>query len=324
MQNNILKKGSPMADEVVKTNRLNMAIQNLSLAEIRLMQLAIIDARETQTGISADTPLIISALRYAKAFDVDRSTAYQVLKSAENTLFERRFSFLDERNLKIKSRWVSQAVYIPDHGIIEIMLTPAVVNEVTRIDGKPNPFTRFLLEHTAMLNSVYSVRLYELLIQHRTNPKTPTFDLETFRGQLGLGVNEYKRMSDFKRRVLDSAVKEINEKTDLKISYIQKKNKSTITGFEFKIKSKAKAKAFSNKAPNADNADVYTIENLSDAQLSRITRSPQFIKDFSDLISPTSAINKDMEAWSIEFVKRIKKDHEKFNKKRPIKNYLKY
>ena len=40
---------------------------------------------------------------------------------------------------------------------------------------------------------------------------------------MGLGDNEYNRMCDFKRRILDMAVQEINEKTDLTVSYTQEK-----------------------------------------------------------------------------------------------------
>ena len=83
-----------MSDEVVKTNRLNMALQNLSIVEIRIVQLAIVDSRETQKGLSADMPLRISAKRYADAFNVDAATAYNVLMAAEATLFERRFTLL--------------------------------------------------------------------------------------------------------------------------------------------------------------------------------------------------------------------------------------
>ena len=43
-------------DMVVKSNRLNMAIQALSLPEIRIIQLAIIDARETGKGLNTTTP----------------------------------------------------------------------------------------------------------------------------------------------------------------------------------------------------------------------------------------------------------------------------
>ena len=39
------------SDLVVKSNRINMAIQNLTLPELRIVQLAIVDARETGKGI---------------------------------------------------------------------------------------------------------------------------------------------------------------------------------------------------------------------------------------------------------------------------------
>ena len=45
--------------------------------------------------------------------------------------------------------------------------------------------------------------------------KESSFDLDVFRGQLGVEDTEYKAMSDFKKRVLDLAVKEINEKSKL-------------------------------------------------------------------------------------------------------------
>jgi hypothetical protein len=67
--------GKNMSNQVVKTNRLNTAIQNLSLVEIRLIQVAIIDSRETQSGLTADTPLRINAKRYAEAFNVDIDSA---------------------------------------------------------------------------------------------------------------------------------------------------------------------------------------------------------------------------------------------------------
>lgn len=311
---------------VVKSNRLNTAIQNLSLAEIRLIQLAIIDSREHNKGLSSDTPLRIDAMRYAEVFNVSKQTAYEALIDAETNLFERRFTFMDERDLKIKSRWISQAVYLAGEGAIEVIFTPAVVNEITRIHGIEQFFTKYTLEQTAQLKSLYAVRLYELLIQWREAKKTPLFELDVFRQQLGLGVDDYKRMSDFKRRVLDASVKEINDKTDIKISYTQEKQRTTITGFKFKVLTKDKPKNISANEYGRDEctADMFTVDGLNDKQLGRITRCPQFIKDFSDLISPTSNANKDMDAWSVEFVKRIKENHELFNKKRPIKEYLVY
>ena len=313
--------GKDMSNEVVKTNRLNTALQNLSLIEVRLMQLAIVDARETQTGITADKRLRIKAERYVDAFNVDINTAYDVLLSAESTLFERRFSFISERGNPVKSRWISQVEYLKGEGAIEITLTPEVVKEITRIDGRITPFTKYLIEQTADLNSVYSVRLYELLAQHRTNKHNPKFELEIFRGQLGLGVNNYKRLCDFKRRVLDHAVNEINKKTDLQVSYKPIKAGRTVIGYEFTVREKPKAKADEKiKLRDVNNGDMFTIDGLSDKQLWRISRHKEFISTYSSLAKGDAG--KSWSAYSDFIVGEIKKDASKFSKKRPIREYL--
>ena len=223
---------------VVKTNRLNQAFQMLTLAELHIVQLAIVDARETGTGLTTDTPLRIDARRYAEVFSTTRQNAYQRMKEADDTLFNRRFSFYDEDGKLVKSRWISQVKYLDDQGAIEIVFTPAVVQGISRIDGVKEFFTQYLLSQTAQLKSVYSARLYELLIQWRSTKKVPMVDLITFREQLGIAENEYKLMSDFKKRVLELAIKEINEKTDITVKYNQHKQGRVITGFSFSFQQK--------------------------------------------------------------------------------------
>lgn len=316
----MIKSKEDMGDEVVKTNRLNTVIQNLSLSELRIIQLAIIDSREKQEGLTADKPLFISGKRYAECFNVESHTAYEVLKSIEKTLFDRRFTFVNERQNEVKSRWISQVEYHKGEGGISIIFTPAVVNEITRIDGYEKAFTKYLLKQTATLNSVYSVRLYELLKQW-LQAKKASFELELLRSQLGLGVSDYKRMSDFKKRVLDLAVDEINKKTDLKISYTNIKEGRKIVGFNFTVLEKPKSK--DKDDIKAQNGDLFTIDGYSDAQLARITRSPLFQQDYASRVAPNSIQNQDMSAWTAHFVQELKQDASRFNK-RSFKEYLNY
>lgn len=239
-------------DLVVKSNQLTQAVSNLSLVEIRLMQLAVVDARETETGITADTPLIIHAKRYAKAFEVTLDAAYLALREAAKTLFERQFTLyaIDKESKKekrITSRWVSQVAYVDAAAKLEITLSPAVVSEITRLEAQ---FTRYHLEQTSQLTSAYAVRLYELLIQWREATKLPMFELQNFRQQLGLSETELFRMSDFKKRVLDLAVSQINEHTDILISYEQKKAGRVITGFVFSFNPKKQPTDVTTKLKN--------------------------------------------------------------------------
>ena len=252
-------------DLVVKSNRLNSAIQNLSLPELRIVQLAIVDARETGNGLSTDTPLRIDAMRYAEAFETTRQNAYNRMKEAEETLFNRRFTFLDSEGKTVKSRWIQRVRYLDDEGAIELAFTLDVVKGITRLDGAEEFFTQYLLSQTSNLNSVYSVRLYELLIQWKTAGKTPVFELSLFRGQMGLNDGEYKAMCDFKKRVLDLAVNEINEKTDLTVSYNQEKKGRLIHGFKFIVKQKEKTKK--EVKTDRDNNTLDMFYKMTDKQI---------------------------------------------------------
>ena len=175
------------------------------------------------------------------------------MKEAEDSLFNRRFSFYDDDGKLVKSRWIQQVKYLDDEGAIELVFTMAVVQGISRIDGVKEFFTQYLLSQTAHLTSVYSARLYELIIQWKTAGKTPVFELNNFRDQLDIGVNEYQRMHHFKARVLELAIDEINAKTDITVDYEQHKKGRTITGFSFKFKQKKKTEPETPK--NSDFSD---------------------------------------------------------------------
>lgn len=249
---------------VVKTNRLNQAFQALSLSEFHIVQLAIVDARETGTGLTTDTPLRIDALRFAEVFGTTRQNAYARMKEAEDSLFNRRFSFFDKDGKLIKSRWIQQVKYLDDEGAIELVFTLAVVQGISQIDGIKEFFTQYLLNQTAQLSSVYSTRLYELLIQWRSTGKTPIFELNTFREQLGIGVNEYQRMDHFKTRVLDLAISQINEKTDIKATYQQHKKGRAISGFSFTFKQNKSSIPTAERNHDQNTLDLFS--KMTDAQ----------------------------------------------------------
>lgn len=227
-----------MTDLVVKSNRLVQALQTLTLSETRLLQLAIIDARETGQGLSTDEPLELNALRYAEAFNISPDAAYLALIEAEDSLFKRKFTIINDDGTPTKSRWIQDANYKKGEGRILVTLTRVVIEHVTKIDGFEQYFTSYHLRKTSEFKSVYAVRLYELLMQWKSVGKTPQFELNKFRDQLGIGINEYTRMEAFKRRVLDIALDQINELSDINVEYTQHKKGRVISGFSFKYKQK--------------------------------------------------------------------------------------
>ena len=250
---------------VVKDNALINASYNLELTEQRLIMLAIINARESGQGITADSKLEIHASDYAKLFNVSLDASYKALREAVNNLFNRQFSYTAEykRTGKIgvvRSRWVSRIFYVDDLALLEITFAPDVVPLVTRLEEH---FTSYQAKQVAHLTSKYAVRLYELLIAWREAGKVPPIEISEFRNRLGLLDDEYTAMHNFKKRVLEPSIQQINEHTDITVTYEQHKKGRTISGFSFRLKQKPQPKKVESKRdPNSPDFFI----KLSDPQ----------------------------------------------------------
>nr|WP_032072971.1 replication initiation protein RepM [Acinetobacter sp. M131]AGC70591.1 DNA replication protein [Acinetobacter sp. M131] len=247
---------------VVKDNALMNASYNLEVTEQRLILLAIINARETHQGITSDSKLEIHANDYASQFHVTKEAAYKALKTAVNNLFERQFSFKEETKKGVgvvRSRWVSRIKYIDDSAILEITFAPDVVPLITRLEKH---FTSYQIQQVTQLTGKYAIRLYELLIAWREVGKVPQIELSEFRAKLGVEDDEYKAMNHFKSRVLEPSIKQINQHTDIIVSYEQHKRGRTITGFSFKFKQKSQPKIEVKRDPNTPDFFI----KMTDAQ----------------------------------------------------------
>ena len=249
---------------VVKDNALINASYNLELTEQRLIMLAIINARESGQGITADSKLEIHASDYAKLFNVSADASYKALREAVNNLFKRQFSYTAEYKKTgkvgiVRSRWVSRIFYVDDLALLEITFAPDVVPLITRLEEH---FTKYEAKQVAHLTSKYATRLYELLIAWREVGKVPQLELSEFRNRLGLVDSEYTAMSDFKKRVLEPSIKQINEHTDITVTYEQHKKGRIISGFSFKFKQKQQPKVEAKRDPNTPDFFI----KMTDAQ----------------------------------------------------------
>ena len=240
-----------MRELVVKDNALINASYNLDLVEQRLILLAIVEARESGKGINANDPLEVHAEGYINQFGVHRNTAYQALKDACNDLFARQFSYqkINERgNIEnYRSRWVSEIGYVDNEAVVKLIFAPAIVPLITRLEEH---FTKYELQQVSNLSSAYAVRLYELLIAWRSTGSTPIIELSDFRQRIGVLDTEYKRMERFKTSVLELAIKQINEHTDITVKYEQHKRGRSISGFSFNFKQKKKDSTSIERDPN--------------------------------------------------------------------------
>lgn len=252
---------------VVKDNALINASYNLDLIEQRIILLAVAKSRKAGLNLASSKRIIIHISDYIDIYNVKGKSVYENIKGACATLFERQFTYMEkqEKGIRVaKSRWVSEVAYNDETSTIDVTFSEAIIPLLNMLEAH---FTSYELEKVADLNSKYSVRLYEILIAWRSTGKTPRIALEDIRYRLGLSENEYKTMEAFKRRVLDLATNEINEKTDIQVSYEQHKQGRKIIGFSFEFKVKK-----STKVPNEDKvqAEVLAIESSKDHEQSEI------------------------------------------------------
>ena len=262
---------------VVKDNALINASYNLELTEQRLVMLAIINARELGQGITADSKLEIHASDYAKLFNVSPDASYKALKDAVNNLFNRQFSYTAEYKKTgkvgiVRSRWVSRIFYVDDLALLEITFAPDVVPLITRLEEH---FTKYEAKQVAHLTSKYATRLYELLIAWREVGKTPVFELQQLRKNLGVEDDEYQRMHHFKSRVLETAITQINEHTDIKATYEQHKKGRTITGFSFKFKQKVQPKIETKRDPNTPDFFIKMTDSQRHLFANKLSEMPE-------------------------------------------------
>ncbi len=248
---------------VVKDNALINASYNLDTTEQRLILLAIVQARELSKHVDANSTLEVHAHHYMKQFNVDKHAAYEGLKNAASNLFERKFSYKGihegtQQEKIVKSRWVSKIAYVDSVGIVELTFAPDVIPLITQLEKS---FTAYELKQISSLTSKYAIRLYELLIQWRSVGKTPLFELDDFRFKLGLAEGDYTKMANFKVRVLDAALNQINELTDIIASYEQHKNGRVISGFSFTFTTKHQPKEITHKAKKLTEKQIQFFAN---------------------------------------------------------------
>lgn len=309
-----------VSELVVKDNALIQASYTLGLSEQRLMLLAILEARETGKGIDHTSLLRVHAHAYADQFGIDKNNAYEVMRDASKGLFDRYVTYHDKNpkngnDRSFHCRWVDKIGYEKATGTVFLRFTVDVVPLITRLE---NNFTSYEIEQVANLDSGYAIRLYELLIQWRITGKPPVFELQDFRRKLGVEDSQYKTMSNFKNRVLEPALKQINEHTDITAKYENIKKGRVITGFKFMFKPKKTNKKEVDIGRDANTADMFTIDGLTDKQLKRIVLHKEFITTYGSLA--TGDNGRDWKLFTEFMVNEIKKNPSKFSQKNPLEN----
>lgn len=168
-----------------------------------------------------------------------------------------------------------------------------------------NKFTQLELQELAKISgSFYSFRIFLLMLEWKD--KGVVYKrIDDLRKEFGL-QDKYHKFKDFRRWVLDTAVAEINEKTDWQVSYTLKKTGRKFTHIELKFHQKT-TKVSKNKWLNfkmsepqlvmfADKVARLTADdaNAIKSALADINKQGQYVEQLQELgFKPTAWFNDD-------------------------------
>jgi plasmid replication initiation protein len=233
---------------VVKSNKVIEASYKLSLYEQRIL-LACIAQIHSKEELLEDCQFEISAKEIAELSNIDNlNNVYKFLAEAADKLLTRIIILNDPDpdNPRLKQRkanWMSHIDYYPGDGKVILQFSKGIIPYLSELSKN---FTRYKLTSVTQFKSAYSIRLYELLVQWLSVGKRE-IEVDWLRKQLQVETN-YPRVMELKKWVVDVAVVEINEHSNIWVNYTQRKAGRTITHFLFTFGEKEPKKPAQAKA----------------------------------------------------------------------------
>lgn len=238
---------------ITKPNTLVEACYDLSVAEHDLITLTVNKMHKQPTGTKQVT---ISDKEFALANKVVDNYAYKTLKDTAKTLGERKLKFPLYVDNNIQAEDISQKLCVLKRNHKNFKVLKAEYNWLQGIsyqDKKSyillhfSDLLAFLFEHTNQTYTKYdyvkminfkgliSKRMYELIHKWKDIEKTPEMTVFEWKAYFGL-ANSYPQVAEFKHRVLDPEIKQINAQEGFKLILESRKEGRNTSHFMLKIK----------------------------------------------------------------------------------------
>jgi len=182
--------------------------------------------------------------------DTYNTKNYHIVKDVAERLTQKAIG-LEAKNGFVFWSVFSEIKHKKGEGHISIIINPRIKPFLLML--KEN-FTSIPKGEVYKLASSYAIKLYEMLKRFEDTGKRVD-KIRDLRMKLGVEDKEYKKFSDFERWVLKKAVDDINQKTDLEVSYEKVKEGRRISHIVFYIKQKEGYTTENEKTPS-ENLDT--------------------------------------------------------------------
>lgn len=222
---------------VCQANTLVGGKQALKLNSAKLIRAAIM---QVVKGDEELKPYIISIKGLAELLNVPASNIYRDIESITDDIISNPVYIREEKIGKtirfIKIPWVTRCEYSSDIGIaIELneKLKPFLLNLKER-------YTQYTLQEILIMKSVYAIRIFEMLQSKIINKVLPKegVDIEILVKEIRECCDcedKYPAFGNFKDKVIDKAVNEINRVTMYVVTYSYIKNGKSVIGIKFHV-----------------------------------------------------------------------------------------
>lgn len=225
---------------VVKSNALIETSYRLTTNEQRII-LSCISQIRNDGPVTDKTMYTITAAEFSDVCGTNIKTSYRELKSAAIKLKRREVRITQEPNGKGRRKktliagWVQSIEYSEGAGKVSLRFNHDILPYLSELN---KCFTSYKLGNVTRMSSTYGARIYEILLQWGDMGERET-SVDWLRKTLQL-EKKYKQMCDLKKRVLDPAVKDINQNSDLFVEWEQRKSGRKVTHLKFKFGLKSK------------------------------------------------------------------------------------
>jgi len=222
-----------MVELVVKANALASAAYTLTIAEQKIILSAITEVRRDE-AVTDEVMYSISANALAYMGGFAAKHEYRSLRAATERLFSRYLTVHENPNgggRRIrKLRWIQTADYLEDQGRVEIRFSKDVLPYLNQLSTN---FFEYRLKAVAGMTSSYGVRLYEFFMRWQGSGERE-IEIGWLRQQWEL-TDKYPAIKDFKKRVIEPAVADVNEHSDLWVRWGQRKTGRRVTHLQFQF-----------------------------------------------------------------------------------------
>lgn len=233
---------TPETLRATQDNQLIEACYSMTLNEKRLLLFGISKINPSVfPDASKPFSFEMTAKEWAEQFGDDHS--WQTLRRASKNLIRRSVTLHSKVGGDSPDEWImnwfDSVKYYKNQGRIVATFGRGIQ---VRLAGMLEQFTTIDLLSVSQLNSTHAVRLYELLSQFKSTGYR-VMTIEDFRFAMDC-VNTNKGTSELKRAVLNPALRQLNEKSDLFCIVTDIKESRAITGFKFTFRTQEQKQLF--------------------------------------------------------------------------------